>query len=161
MRKMIWIQQQPLIKVYFFYWWPPASQLKETEVKLNLQNATLQQYNSLLEWSSWGGKPHTLNFFLSMHFGFKKCTFLSVNVFSTKVWRYFYVSYWRRGHHFMWSFKPCEGLADCMQGKGSTLTSQLFQRVLVRPLESNPWPPALQSSTLQNELITCILLQLV
>ena len=49
MRKMIGIQQQPLIKVYFFYWWPPASQLKETEVKLNLQNATLQQYNSLLE----------------------------------------------------------------------------------------------------------------
>ena len=88
MRKMIWIQQQPLIKVYFFYWWPPASQLKETEVKLNLQNATLQQYNSLLEWSSWGGKPHTLNFFLSMHFGFKKCTFLSVNVFSTKVLKF-------------------------------------------------------------------------
>ena len=85
MRKMIWIQQQPLIKVYFFYWWPPASQLKETEVKLNLQNATLQQYNSLLEWSSWGGKPHTLNFFFQCTLALKNSLFLSVNVFSTKV----------------------------------------------------------------------------
>ena len=86
LKNLSYRQQQPWEK-WFEYnsKWPPASQLKETEVKLNLQNVTLQQYNSLLDWSSWGGKPHTLNFFLSMHFGFKKCTFLSVNVFSTKV----------------------------------------------------------------------------
>lgn len=50
----------------------------------NLQNATLQQYNSLLEWSSWGGKPRTL-FFLSFFFFIALKLLLSVNVFSTKV----------------------------------------------------------------------------
>ena len=41
------------------------------------------------------------------------------------------------------------------QGKGRTFISQLFLRpwVLVRPRESNPWPPALQSSALPTELI--------
>ena len=42
-----------------------------------------------------------------------------------------------------------------LQGKGSTFISQLFLRpwVLVRPRESNPRPPALQSSALPTELI--------
>ena len=42
-----------------------------------------------------------------------------------------------------------------LQGKGSTFISQLFLRpwVLVRPRESNPRPPALQSSALSTELI--------
>ena len=41
------------------------------------------------------------------------------------------------------------------QGKGRTFISQLFLRpwVLVRPRESNPRPPALQSSALPTELI--------
>ena len=42
-----------------------------------------------------------------------------------------------------------------LQGKGSTFISQLFLRpwLLVRPRESNPRPPALQSSALSTELI--------
>ena len=42
---------------------------------------------------------------------------LSVNVFSTKVLRYwghyFYISNWRWDLHFTWSSKPREGLAAC------------------------------------------------
>ena len=43
-----------------------------------------------------------------------KCTFLSVNIFSTKVVivdTVFYVSYWSRDRHFTWSPEPCKGLA--------------------------------------------------
>ena len=42
-----------------------------------------------------------------------------------------------------------------LQGKGSTFISQLFLRpwLLVRPRESNPRPPALQSSALSAELM--------
>ena len=45
----------------------------------------------------------------------KKALFLSVNVFSTKVFGgyYFYVSYWRWDHQFMWSSEPHKGLAGC------------------------------------------------
>ena len=47
----------------------------------------------------------------------KKALYLSVNVFSTKVpicmGHYFYVSYWRRDRHFMWSSEPREDLAAC------------------------------------------------
>ena len=43
-----------------------------------------------------------------------KCTFLYVNIFSTKVVigdTVFYVSYWSRDRHFTWSPEPCKGLA--------------------------------------------------
>ena len=48
--------------------------------------------------------------------GKKNALYLSVNVFSTKVLigdTIFYVSYWRRDHHFTWSSEPREGLAAC------------------------------------------------
>ena len=40
-----------------------------------------------------------------------------------------------------------------LQGKCSTFISQSFLRVLVQPQESNPRPPAQQSSALPTELI--------
>ena len=46
----------------------------------------------------------------------KNALYLSINVFSTKVLiggTIFYVSYWRRDHHFTWSSEPLESLAAC------------------------------------------------
>ena len=54
-----------------------------------------------------------MHFIYKMHF---MQFYLSVNVFSTKVLigdTIFYVSNWRRDHHFTWSSEPCEGLACC------------------------------------------------
>ena len=54
---------------------------------------------------------------------------MSVNVFSTKVLievTIFMSPTWRWNHHFTWfPAKPREGLAVCMQSKGSTFISQL------------------------------------
>ena len=58
---------------------------------------------------------------------------------------YFYVSYWRRGCHFKWSSDPREGLTVCK--------AKALPWVLVRPWESNPRPPALQSIALPTELM--------
>ena len=43
-----------------------------------------------------------------------------------------------------------------LQGKGSTFSYQLFEDIKYwsRTRESNPWPPVLQSSVLQTELIS-------
>ena len=64
----------------------------------------------------------------------------------------FYVPYWRRDRRFTWSSEPRER-SNRLQCKGSTFISQLFWPwVLVWPRESNPRPPAPQSSAQPTEL---------
>ena len=78
----------------------------------------------------------------------KNCS-SSVNVFSAKVLigdTIFYVSNWRRDRHFTWSSEPREGLACCSAKGVPSFLGYLRPWVLVRPQESNPRPPALQST---------------
>ena len=86
----------------------------------------------------------------------KKCTLLSVNVFSTKVLiRTLYFTSPNgdgttilRGHPSHAKVQPPAG-----QRKYLHFSVILRPWVLVRPRESNPRPPALQSSALPTELI--------
>ena len=75
--------------------------------------------------------------------------YLSVNVFITKVLTgdtIFYVSSWRRNRHFPWSSEPREGLPVCSAREYLHFSVILRPWVLVRRQESNPRPPALQST---------------
>ena len=86
----------------------------------------------------------------------KKALYLSINVFSTKELigdTIFYISYWRRDRHFTWSSEPREGL-PVRRAKADLHFSVILRSwVSVRPRESNPQPPALQSSAVLTELI--------
>ena len=64
------------------------------------------------------------------------------------------VSYWRRNRHFTWSSEPREGLAVYRAKRQCLHFSDIWRSwVLVRPHESSPLPPALQSSALLTEQI--------
>ena len=81
---------------------------------------------------------------------------MRVNVFSTKVLigdTIFSASYWRQDRHFMWSSKPCEGLAACSTKRVPSFLSY-FKTLSIglAPGKSNLQPPALQSSALPTEL---------
>ena len=86
----------------------------------------------------------------------RKALYLGVNVFNTKVLigdTIFYVSYWRRDRHFTWSSEPREVLPDCRAKELPSFLSYFLRPwVLVRLRETNPRPPALQSSALPTEL---------
>ena len=66
---------------------------------------------------------------------------------------YFYVCYWRRDHHFTWSSEPREGPAACRAKEVPSFLSYFKTLSIGRARESNPRPPALQSSALLTELI--------
>jgi len=63
-----------------------------------------------------------------------KALYLSVNVFSTKVFGgyYFYFSYWRRDPHFTWSSEPHKGLAVCRAKEVPSLLSY-FKNLSIGP----------------------------
>ena len=73
---------------------------------------------------------------------------------STNWGHYFYVSNWRRDRHFTWSSEPREGLLAACSTKGVPTFLSHFKSLSIGPgRESNPWPPALQSSALPSQLI--------
>ena len=78
--------------------------------------------------------------------------YLSVNVFSTKVLigdTNFYVFYWRRDYHFRWSSDTSYAkVYPAFAGQKKYLS--YFKTLSI--WESNPRPPALQSSALPIEL---------
>ena len=83
----------------------------------------------------------------------KKMHLLNVNAFSTKVLIGDTSFTSPTDRHFAWSSEPREGLATC-SAKGVPYFSVILRPwVLVRSWESNPQPPALQSSALPTELI--------
>ena len=100
---------------------------------------------------------HTSGMNVLLLLSLKNALYVSVNIFSAKVLigdTIFYVSYWRRvvilRGHPTWS-EPREGLAVCRTKKVHSFLSYLRLWVVVRSRESNPWPPALQSSALSTE----------
>ena len=81
----------------------------------------------------------------------KKALYLSVNVFSMKVLigdTIFYVSYWRRDHHFTWSSESREGLAAC-SGKAVPSFLSYFKTLsigLATGIEPATFPSAVKRS---------------
>ena len=89
---------------------------------------------------------------------FKKTPFIWVSMYiqheSTNWGHNLNVSYWRRNRHFTWSSEPREGLAVYRAKRQCLHFSDILRSwVLVRPHESSPLPPALQSSALLTEQI--------
>ena len=126
---------------------------------------SLRQYQSSSWWwkCEWLGLSSSKSSNHSTHFRYecfavvvvkKNALYLSVNIFSTKVLigdTIFYVSYWRRvvifrGHPSHAKVKP---FAE--QRKYIHFSVILRLLVVVWSRESNPWPPALQSSALSTE----------
>ena len=87
-----------------------------------------------------------------MGYGDNDALYLSVNVFSTKVLigdTIFYVSNWRRDHHFTWSSEPREGPAAC-RAKGVPSFLSYFKTLSIGPapgVEPATSPSAVKQST--------------